>query len=216
VLTDGSIVELNTNSRLRVELERDRRVIHLERGEAIFRVAHDAKRPFLVMVGGTVVRAIGTQFNVRRRDQAVEVLVLEGIVALDSIDALGSRLAVPLPTTPVLNAGKIAIAAPTGLKLRDLATEEAERTLAWRSGMLSFNGQTLAEAAEEFNRYNRRQLILSDPAVASLRIGGTFRATNIDSFATVLQEKFHIKVVAKDGQIVLSTELTEEYRKVTG
>jgi transmembrane sensor len=220
VLSDGSVLELNTDSQLHVDLDRERRIIRLERGEATFRVAHDAQRPFLVMVGGTVVRAIGTQFNVRRRDSSVEVMVVEGVVALGSLDTLGKRASIPQPTTPVVSAGKIAIAEPTGLKLHEVAQEEVQRTLAWQNGMLSFNGQTLVEAAEEFNRYNRRKVVVADPALASLRIGGQFRATNIDTFAAVLEQKFGIRVTEEIGQIVLrgsaaATPLTQEYRKVT-
>jgi transmembrane sensor len=220
VLSDGSVLELNTDSKLRIDLDRQRRVIHLERGEATFRVAHDAQRPFMVMVGGTVVRAIGTQFNVRRRDSSVEVMVVEGVVARGSMDTLGQRSSIPQPTTPVVSAGKLAIAEPTGLKLHEVAHEEVQRTLAWQSGMLSFNGQTLVEAADEFNRYNRRKVVVADPALASLRIGGQFLATNIDTFAAVLEQKFGIQVAEETGQIVLraapaATPLTEEYRKVT-
>jgi transmembrane sensor len=203
VLSDGSMLELNTDSKLRVDLDGDRRIVQLERGEATFRVAHDAQRPFMVMVGGTVVRAIGTQFNVRRRNASVEVMVVEGVVALGSLDTLGERGSVPQPTTPVVSAGKIAIAEPTGLKLHEVAQEEVQRTLAWQNGMLSFNGQTLAEAAEEFNRYNRRKVVVADAALASLRIGGQFRATNIDTFAAVLQQKFGVRASIEPNQIVL-------------
>lgn len=221
VLTDGSIVELNTDSQLRVTLDHDRRVVQLERGEATFRVAHDASRPFLVMVDGTVVRAIGTQFNVRRREQSIEVMVVEGVVAVGSVEALGSRRSIPQPTTPLISAGKIAIAEPTGLKLQEIESEEVTRALAWQSGMLSFNGQTLAEVVEEFNRYNRRKLVVADPRVAELRIGGHFRATSIDTFASLLERKFGIQITTDVDRIVLrgsdsTSNLTEEYRKVIG
>ena len=209
-LQDGSILELNTQTEVAVELSARTRIVRLIRGEANFKVAHDARRPFIVTVDDTAVRAVGTQFNVRRLAQTIEVMVMDGRVAIGSPDALANP-AMQLPrSAPLLQAGSIAIAAPSGLVIREVGEAEAGRRLAWQVGMLSFDGQTLAEVIEEFGRYDRRQVVI-DPKLASLRIGGQFRASNLNGFVSVLERRFKVQVsIAADRIVLRSTEPTVE------
>ncbi len=202
ILPDESVIELNTDSQLRVEFDSRRRLVQLERGEASFSVVRDSARPFVVMAEETAVRAVGTQFNVRRRADSVEVMVVEGIVAVGPREAVGGARTLH-PSFPVVTAGNIAIAAPAGFKVRELEPDEGQRVLAWHSGMLFFEGQTLAEAAEEFNRYNRRKLAIADPAIAALRIGGQFRSTNAEVFARVVERRYGLQVTETTERIVL-------------
>lgn len=166
-LQDGSIALLNTNSELRVRLTKDRRQIELTRGEAHFTVAHDPSRPFDVKAGDTVVRAVGTAFSVRLREQQqVDVIVTEGRVAIDPPDdSLNMKLAqsIPLPQLSTLTAGEAVRVRAHELQVRKIADADVDRKLAWTKGRLSFDRVTLAEAVAEFNRYNRRQLIIDDP-----------------------------------------------------
>jgi transmembrane sensor len=199
VLADGSTAMLNTDSRIRARLSSGRREIVLEKGEALFTVAHDVHRPFDVTAGDTVVRAVGTSFSVRLRDQKqVDVLVTEGRVAINPPDdSLDSKLPQPvaLPALSTLTAGEtISIQAHRRLKVQKVADEDVTRRLAWTKGRISFDRVTLAEAVAEFNRYNRRQLVIDDPAIAEIRIGGGFEATDVDSFVAALQT-FGIRVV---------------------
>jgi len=201
-LQDGSVLELNTQTEVSVELTARARTVRLKRGEATFKVAHDAARPFVVTVEDTAVRAVGTEFNVRRRAASIEVLVLDGKVAVGPPHTLVSR-ATQLPrSTPILQAGSIAIAGPRGLEIREIGAAEARRRLAWQAGMLSFDGQRLAEVAAEFSRYDRRQVIV-DPALASMRIGGQFRATNLEGFVTVLERSRGVRVSIETDRIIL-------------
>jgi transmembrane sensor len=197
-LADGSTAMLNTNSRIRARMSSGRREIVLDRGEALFTVAHDTRRPFDVTAGDTVVRAVGTAFSVRLRDQKeVDVIVTEGRVAIDPPDdSLDSKLPQPvaLPTMSTLAAGETVSVKAHRLKVRKIVDEDVTRKLAWTQGRIWFDRVTLAEAIAEFNRYNRRQLVIDDPAIAELHIGGAFAATDLDSFVAALQT-FGIRAV---------------------
>jgi transmembrane sensor len=189
-LEDGSTATLNTNTQLRVRLTKERRELILDRGEALFTVAHDPHRPFDVKAAQTVVRAVGTSFSVRLHDQTqVDVIVKEGRVAIDPPDdSLNLKLAqsAPLPQMSTLAAGETVRVRARKLDVQRIDTEDMTRKLAWTQGRLWFDRVTLAEAIAEFNRYNRRQLVIDDPAIAGLRIGGAFDATDLDSFVAAL------------------------------
>jgi transmembrane sensor len=203
-LADGSTAMLNTNSRIRARMSSGRREIVLDRGEALFTVAHDTRRPFDVTAGDTVVRAVGTAFSVRLSDQKqVDVIVTEGRVAIDPPDdSIDSKLPEPvaLPTVSTLAAGETVSVKAHRLKVQKIAHEDLTRKLAWTQGRIWFDRVTLAEAVAEFNRYNRRQMVIDDPAIAGLRIGGTFGSTDLDSFVAALQT-FGIRVVATRSNV---------------
>jgi transmembrane sensor len=185
-LADGSSISLNTSSRVRVSLTERQRRIELVEGEAQFDVANDAQRPFIVTAGETVVRALGTAFVVRMRGaDSVDVLVSEGKVAIDN------------PSGPTLSAGQRALIRQRTTTIDSV--DDMTRRLAWTEGMLIFGGETLSEAVGEFNRYNRRQLVISDPALAGYRIGGAFKATSPDRFATAVQKLFAIDARVQEG-----------------
>ena len=200
VLSDGSTALLNTDSRIRVRLGSSRREIVLEKGEALFTVAHDTRRPFDVTAGDTVVRAVGTAFSVRLRDQKqVDVLVTEGRVAIDPADdSLDSKLPepVPLPMLSTLTAGEtVSVKAHRQLKVQKVDDNDVTHKLAWTQGRIWFDRVTLSEAVAEFNRYNRRQLVIDDPAIAGIRVGGSFQATDLDSFIAAIKT-FNIRATA--------------------
>jgi transmembrane sensor len=210
-LSEGSLIELNTDTQVRVSFDRAWRRIDLVKGEARFTVAHDAKRPFVVNAGDTAVRALGTTFNVRRELAAVEVVVTEGKVAVGETTLIGQpNLITNGPASPpIISAGQAASVARGQLQRRKLEPAEAERELSWASGMLLFEGNELEEVVEEFNRYNARRLEVVDPTLGSLKVGGYFKATNLDAFVNVLRKDFGIEAVEKDGRIVLRRPDTE-------
>jgi len=205
ILDDQSTVELNTNSEVRVRFTSSLRKVELLRGEASFEVTHDTSRPFIVSAGPTAVRDVGTKFDVNRLEGAVEVTVDEGKVAVGSPALLETKLdAVPM-AIPQLSAGQSAIANGGGVHLENLRQGDIARKLAWRNQMLVFDGDSLAEVIAQFNRYNKRQLVITDPALAALRIGGYFRPTNLDAFISVLQSDFGIRVDAEENRLELTT-----------
>jgi transmembrane sensor len=194
VLEDGSVIDLNTDSDVRVRLKAHRREVRLLRGEGRFQVAHDRDRPFVVTAADASVRAVGTAFSVRLRDASqVDVLVAEGIVAVASST---------IPHAPPVTAGEAAVLQPNHMSVRHVEPEVLQRRLAWTSGRLQFRGETLGDAVVEFNRYNRRQIRLADSSLSRLRVGGTFNATDPESFAAALSSAFRLQVSANDPDAI--------------
>jgi transmembrane sensor len=219
---DGSIVQLNTDSAVNVQFSSSERRLRLTRGEAHFTVARNRVRPFTVSAGGVDVRAVGTVFNVRLRSAAVEVLVTEGNVMVgderqrphpigaESADvrdapppdgsADAGRLSPPSLANRALAAGeKITIPlVPRSSAVSTPATSvvvpvvEIERTLAWQERRLEFVSAPLAEMVAEFNRYNRRKLVIVDAALAAQRFGGVFRLDDSSGFVRTLEVNFGV------------------------
>jgi transmembrane sensor len=192
VLEDGSRIEMNTDTRLVVRYSSGRRAIRLEQGEALFEVAPNKARPFVVVAGEHRVQALGTAFNVRTRDEGMEVLVSHGVVAVGPDGFLDQG------ADQRLTAG---MSGRFGVGRTDISYKaspaEIERTLAWRRGTIVLNGETLDQAVAEFNRYNTRQLEVADPAIAKLKLGGYFQANDLDNFTHALRSSFGI--VAAQG-----------------
>jgi transmembrane sensor len=197
VLADGSIVELNTDTEIRIRMSRAARQVVLARGQANFKVAHDVRRPFDVLARTTTIRAVGTQFSVTlRAHEQVEVLVTEGRVSIASKD---------FQSTPTLSAGEAAIVKPSHATLESAAVKPGDisRRLSWTEGRLTFDGETLAQAVAEFNRYNRRQITITDPAIANLRVGGSFEATDPQSFVNALEQSFGVRASVSTADAII-------------
>lgn len=180
-LRDGSAVTLNSDSEIRVDFDEGIRRVRLVRGEALFDVAKDPGRPFVVEAANTRVTAIGTSFTVNRvSGRDVQVLVREGVVELAD-----SKLPRRQPVR--LSANMLATAAPTRkVEVQPLRVPDVERRLAWREGMLSFSGATLEEAAAQFARYSELRIIIDDPLVAQKRVVGLYSATDPEGFANAV------------------------------
>jgi len=197
-LPDGTRVELNTDTRLRSEITAERRAVWLDRGEAYFDVAHDEAHPFVVYAGERKVTVLGTRFSVRRAGDRLQVTVVEGKVRVDAIQP-------PKPAPPVvLTPGQIAIARETSVLVQPKSVEDATAELSWRQGMLVFDRYTVARAAEEFNRYNRRKIVVTSTEAGAIPIGGTFEVENIDGFVELLEQGYGLKI-EKDGDKVRIT-----------
>lgn len=177
-LDDGSTMSLNTGSRARVTFSPRERLIVLLEGEALFNVARDPARPFVVESDNARVLAIGTSFTVRRlRDDAFEVVVREGLVRLERTDDRDDGHA-------SLAANTRALSIPgRELRIERIGSDSIVQRLSWRDGMLSFNGNTLAEAAEEFSRYSRKRILIEGDDVARLRVVGLYAANDPGGFA---------------------------------
>jgi transmembrane sensor len=175
-LSDGSLLAINTQSAVEVAMHADRREITLTRGEAWFRVAHDRQRPFTVSAGRIRVRAVGTAFSVRRHDDGADVQVTEGVVETWTVGEEDRRVRVAAGS----KANVTEYQAPT---LIAAARADIDRSLAWREGQIVLEGETLDEAASQFNRYNERKLVISDPGLAAEKLVGQFHATEPMTFA---------------------------------
>lgn len=201
-LPDGSTVRLNTGAAIALRFSAGERAVDLVRGEAHFDVAKNPARPFVVQAGPLAVRAVGTAFNVRRAADRTEVIVTEGRVQLTTA-AVGAAPLLGAGQRAVLPAVSAAAPAPA-LVVAQLAATEIAQALAWQEPLLRLGGATLAELAAEFERHTGRRIVLADPALAGLRIGGRFRADDIDGFANVLANTFEIEMErTADGTLVL-------------
>jgi transmembrane sensor len=174
VLADGSRVTLNTASKIAVRLRADHRSVQLLQGEALFEVAHDARRPFDVSFGDFVVRDVGTRFDIDRRAARTAVTVMEGRVAVIKAGTRTGRL-------PVLSARDRMIIDATGASALEHGVDLAETT-AWMQHQLVFHHRPLGEVADEFNRYNVGQIQISTASLREQQVTGTFRTNDVASF----------------------------------
>jgi transmembrane sensor len=195
-LSDGSVVAINTQSTVEVAMHANVREVTLTRGEAWFRVAHDTKRPFIVSAGRIRVRAVGTAFSVRRRDEGADVTVSEGVVETWTIGEEERRVRIA--------AGAKAYVAEYEAPKVVQASADVARSLAWREGQIVLEGETLDEAAAQFNRYNARKLLISDPSLAEEKLVGQFRATEPMTFADAVATTLGATVVVEGDTIRLS------------
>jgi transmembrane sensor len=186
-LADGSTMVINTASLASVDLEKTRRLVNIRQGELWFQVAKDSKRPFLVEAGPIRVQAVGTAFAVRRREGGADVFVTEGVVEAWSADAGAPHVRIV--------AGEHAFIADNAAVQRSPASATSVyRALAWREGKIDLAGVTLAQAAAEFNRYNRRQLVILDPAIAGESFDGTLRTDDLEGFAMAVRESLGVPI----------------------
>jgi len=220
-LTDGSLVYLNTQTSLSITLDDKLRRVELMAGEALFTVAKDQNRPFIVIAGKTEVRAVGTQFNVRRERDVETVTVVEGRVTLSETR---TDSPVPVDSRPVSantqNQGQAGAARSlqTGIELtpgrqarvwntlaaietRDVRTE---KVVAWTERRLIFDGETLGEIVAEFNRYNLARLEVTDADLRSIRLSGVFDANDPGSLLTFLTNSEQVEIQRRaDGTRII-------------
>lgn len=192
LLADGSKMTLNTNTAVSVRYSGQRRYLALERGEALFSVAHNAARPFEVAAAGTLTRALGTEFNVDMRSARVTVSVLEGAVQVSGI----------VPRVAALAKGQALEFHPSE---RRLIQEKANlgRIDAWRMRRLEFSNTPLAEAVEEFNRYSSTQIVIGTRELAERRVSGVFRIGDADGFLYSLREALGVESHQSANEVVL-------------
>jgi transmembrane sensor len=194
-LADGSIVTLNTNTIVETDLRRRTREIYLRKGEAHFQVAHDRSRPFLVHAGDAVVRAVGTAFEVRvMTDQHVDVVVDEGRVEVRATAQEPVSQKLPATTVRALNAGERLSTASGDFAVVPITAQQLSSELAWREGAIIFDGEPLSEAIAEIERYTDARIIVSDPQIAALRVGGRFRTGDVQGFFNALQTALPVSI----------------------
>ena len=188
-LSDGSTVTLNTNSRIEVDFQTAQRDIALVRGQALFEVAKDAARPFVVEAGNQRITAIGTAFDVRLdTDDEVKVVLVEGRVAVDELvmTAAATEPMVEEAKRIEMIAGEVLVASVNVERVA--ARADIEQATSWREGRLLFRSTPLTEAIGEVNRYSVEQLRLSDdPRLAEMTVNGVFNAGRSESFVSALE-----------------------------
>lgn len=200
-LLDGSLAAVNTDSELIIDFKSDLREVTLQKGEVWFDVAKDRKRPFVVTTGDVRVRAVGTAFSVRKREDGADVLVTEGVVETWSAGGESEKRLVMAGSRVFVSD----IAGPSGVVP---ASAQIDRTLAWREGEIALDGETLTDAAAEFNRYNERKLTV-DPSLTNERLVGWFHTNEPDTFARAAATVLKLKVTETAEEIHLAPDFVQ-------
>lgn len=208
-LDDGSSVELNARSRLRVRFTEDRRLVDLLEGQALFRVTKDPTRPFVVVSDKMRVRAVGTQFDVNRRQSTTTVTVIEGRVGVDP-SAAGARMFAPVSAARDRNYGaEVFLDAGQQLTVTPKAASVPRRVniataTAWTQRQLIFDSAPLAEVAEEFNRYNKRPIVIHDRTLDAFGVIGVFSSADSAALVKFLRAQPEIEVTETGSEVAIT------------
>lgn len=201
LLPDGSWMTLTAGTRAEVRFSEQRRAIELLRGEALFKVAQDTRRPFVVASDGSLIQVIGTQFNVAKRPSGTLVSVLEGAVSIAGSDA-DPRIPQGAGAT-TLRAGDEARLSPGGRIVKRERIDEST-VVAWRQRRLAFRADTLVDIAAEFNRYNQTpRLVVEGDAEQLPRYTGVFDADDPRSLLAFLREDSQITLEEQGPEIII-------------
>ena len=218
-LADNSVVQLNTNSRLEVDYSSDLRRLSLTQGEAHFDVAHNPQRPFEVLAGQGLVRAIGTAFTVHIRKIDVEVIVTEGTVELAPAPT-PQVTAVPIAnsdSTPQPKPDRRLQATAGSMVTFDknllsdvehMVASQLEKQLSWRDGMLVFKAEPLQSVVDEVSRYTNLTIIIPERSAREMKVGGLFKVGDTESLFEALRDGFdiHVKEVSNDVVYLISSD----------
>ena len=196
-LTDGSQIELNTNTVLRIAADNPRNV-WLDKGEAYFQIRHNDANPFVVIAAGHRVTDLGTEFLLRSTNSRVSLSLIEGRARIDSINPDMQ------PHSAVLSPGQVAVATANSLSTSTKPAIELDNELGWRRGLIVFHHTTLDAAVAEFIRYGNEKLVVSNEAVGDLMLNGTFPTHDTQAFIRVAQQVLHLKVEKDGNRLILS------------
>jgi len=209
-LDDGTVIELNRDAEVAVLYTATERKVRLERGEAMFRVAKNPARPFIVITGDVQFRAVGTAFNVRRESGAVELIVTEGKVRVQSQVAEVDGLAAAQDSSadaPLVVAGELALVpmqpGKASISIEKIAEEHLDEKLAWHSRLLDFTNARLSAVVAEFNRRNAPiRMVIDDVKLADTEVSASLRSDNIESFIRLLEGGFGVEA-ERNGNVVM-------------
>jgi len=198
MLRDGSRIELNTNTLVRVSQNARQRLVRLDRGEAYFQVQHDPVHPLVVIAAGRRVVDLGTKFSIRADTDGLKIALIEGRVRVEATDQSGHA------RHTVLSRGDVLLASADFLSVTKKSQTDLKNALAWRRGMLVFHGTTLATAANEFNRYNATKIVINDAVVGREAINGTLPSEDLQEFARMARNIFGLRTIKRGNEIVFT------------
>jgi transmembrane sensor len=211
-LEDGTRMTMNTATRVHVEYAREARRIILDRGEALFEVSQRPKWPFMVVAGDQQVRALGTEFLVRRDEGQLAVTLIEGKVAVSQRDVMSGsgKNTLPARDIPTQKPGEVFALSPgerltfTKDKSPTLDRPPLEKVIAWERGHLIFDHTPLREAVREMNRYSDTTIRIENPATADTQVTGIFRTGESENFARAVAEAYQLRLVSQSGTLILA------------
>lgn len=200
-LPDGSGVTLNTNSELDVAYATEERRMVLKRGQAFFDVVKQSDRPFVVVAADRRITALGTSFDVRVDGDDVKVMLLTGAVNVTAQAATATSSQAPAPIT-MAPGEEISIVDGVA---RHQENTKIEQKVRWRDGLIVFDDDTLAAAANELNRYSNTRIVITEEKVADLRVSGVFRTEKPEHFLDVVDELLPVSVeIAGQNEVRLT------------
>lgn len=223
-LSDGSTVQLNARSKLHIHFTAQRRDVELLEGQALFQVAKDPRRVFVVSANTTQIRAVGTEFDVNRHRIGTTVTVLKGAVVVKSDvhtaadgegtpDSPGASLSASHESREIRShrTGEVLLAAGEQLTVTPTASAKSAHpnvaaATAWAQHQMIFETTSLAEVVEEFNRYNRRQIVIRDPRLEGFQIDGVFSSTDPSSLISFLRTRRGIQVTETESEVSIAEE----------
>ncbi|VAW05439.1 hypothetical protein MNBD_ALPHA01-1622 [hydrothermal vent metagenome] len=209
-LADGSTVYLNTDSRLRTDFTDRVRKIELLRGEAKFDVAHDENRPFIVETSRGDIRAVGTSFNIYDREEAVEIIVFEGTVAVEQkkyrLDGIDTPPKLSETAVLVTDGERIVVFDNKVSIIRAANALELSQKNAWRNGKLIFRGQKLSDVIKEMSRYTNRKIIITDDALSEMKMGGAFDIKDFEALLHAIEDTFPVRIIRFTPYITVIVE----------
>jgi len=216
-LTDGSRVTLNTNSRVLVDFNKNRRHIILDRGEAFFDVESDASRPFTIDAGARVLTVLGTKFNVRLYPREITVSVVEGTVAMHSRDkAISSAEEFTATLNNVesegiadggayrLDAGATVTLSLDSAQYVAATTSNVDQFDSWRYGILVFDNEPLSKVVRDINRYDPRDIIISGSNINQLKFSGVFHLDRTESMLAALEAILPVQINEVENQLIIT------------
>jgi transmembrane sensor len=197
-LKDGSSIELNTDTIVRTDIGVDHRLAFIEKGEAYFKITHDAGHPFIVTADNSKITVLGTKFSVREESDRVEVKLVDGKVWFISDNG-------KTPTkSALMTPGDIVVATADTLSVAKRAPGALADELSWRRGLLVFHHASLADAASEYNRYSERKIIIADAAAARMTVSGSLPANDPREFLVIAKKFFGLRVQTYGDEVVIS------------
>lgn len=196
-LADGSSIDLNTDTTLRLSGAGKRITVKLDKGEAFFRIKHDPQRVFVVLAGRHRVTDLGTEFLVRSEPNRLEVALIAGSARLDAPDG---RMQTPILMTP----GDELTVANNLISTTKKSSRRLAEELGWRRGMLVFENAPLAEVVAEFNRYGTRKIVVADRATARIPLSASFPTDGADGFLELAKAMLNVKIEQRGDETVIS------------
>ncbi|MBA6390893.1 FecR domain-containing protein [Colwellia sp. BRX10-3] len=211
---DGSIIHLNTNTHIETEFSDNKRIIKLVKGEALFEVAHDPNRPFIVYAGDRLVQAIGTKFVVHLKSEDIQVTVTDGKVKMSKV-ALNTTLtdindltntAIQKDDVYIIKGEKVVVTQDKTPTLTFIKAENMARELSWLNGKLIFVNEELSDVIEEINRYVEIEIVLNDPTLHDIPISGRFDLKDSEALIEAIELSFNMKSERIGSNKVLLTK----------
>jgi transmembrane sensor len=213
--SDGSSAHLNTDSIMETEFSGSSRIVRLLRGEAMFDVAHDPARPFIVYVGNSKVKAIGTKFIIRLTSESIVVTVTEGKVQLskrseeasstlsDQDEASQEQEVIVVSKGEEVEVNdKIVDDTNTVPRPKEVNSDELDQRISWMSGQLVFKNERLEQVIAEISRYVPARIIIDDPELKDVRISGRFEIGDTDALLEAIEVSFNVQADHVDEQII--------------